>query len=486
MIKYAKVSLSAIKQLYEAVIIAREFSPKFDNGKACLEELRHAFENTITELESSAAKMNNSLSTLNSKIKEIEKCLSELRKRKSDLEKELSNLEAELAETSPTITLTDEDGDTYEEPNPAYEDLCIEIAAVNSQISAVEMEIAHHEQRLNHANSLKNQLNGQSVKVNNAAFSLGEKCKICTQLKENLDKKQNSNLRQGTSAAEGLKKIEEIINIYLGVKMKYTPPVQEAKKAGNVILGSAVKILQGINEIVHENISSEADELLNEDETVTNNFTEKTAPDVVEKEAPQHIIKYNREGRICEYDGRTYGGIYNTYEDRLRKTAVDNPIRGFYEGSRGESKFIPTGRSAEGIAVLEILKQYGLDGIVYRNAEPDFEVCSEAIVVIEGMTENRENYFNSEGFLMPGNFSQADIALAKKWNEQRYLGKTDWTDEDIYVYRKAKNLTWHEKCDTRTMVLVRSEINLFFNHSGGCSECRTRDASLNAEEEFDE
>ena len=91
------------------------------------------------------------------------------------------------------------------------------------------------------------------------------------------------------------------------------------------------------------------------------------------------------------------------------------------------------------------------------------------------MTENRDNYPRSDGEMELGNFSQADIELAKAWNLGNRDGRTDWKARDVLNYRKANRLTWHEKCDTETMVLVRFEINLFFKHSGGCSECRVRD-----------
>ena len=72
---------------------------------------------------------------------------------------------------------------------------------------------------------------------------------------------------------------------------------------------------------------------------------------------------------------------------------------------------------------------------------------------------------------MYGNFTQADIKLAKLWCSENINGKSDWTARDVASYRKNNNLTWHEKCDTITMVLVRSEINAYFKHIGGVSEC---------------
>ena len=93
---------------------------------------------------------------------------------------------------------------------------------------------------------------------------------------------------------------------------------------------------------------------------------------------------------------------------------------------------------------------------------------------IKGMTGDRDV-----------NFPQADEELAKIWNFEERDSKTNWTARDVYKYRKANKLTWHEKCDMETMVLVRTEINEFFKHSGGCAECNARDA-YNEGDDFDE
>ena len=195
------------------------------------------------------------------------------------------------------------------------------------------------------------------------------------------------------------------------------------------------------------------------------------------KNIENKISKFDSDNHICEFEGRKYGGKFNSYKDRIDGTSKESPILGKYKGVRGESKYIPSNRSAEGIVVIGILKQHGLDGIEYRNGEPDFEVCADAVVKIKGMTENRDNYLDENGLSQLGNFSQADIELAKLWNFEEKEGRSNWTAREVFDYRKANGLTWHEKCDTETVVLVKSEINAFFKHVGGCSECRLRDAS---------
>ena len=101
------------------------------------------------------------------------------------------------------------------------------------------------------------------------------------------------------------------------------------------------------------------------------------------------------------------------------------------------------------------------------------------------MTENRDNYRGKDGDMQLGNFVQADIELAERWKKEKRDGRTNWEPREVLDYRKANRLTWHEKCDTETMVLVRFEINFYFKHSGGCAECRERDSG-ESEGVFDE
>ena len=102
------------------------------------------------------------------------------------------------------------------------------------------------------------------------------------------------------------------------------------------------------------------------------------------------------------------------------------------------------------------------------------------------MTANRNDY-QEDGEWKAGNFSQADAKLAEQWNTQGKDGRTDWTDKDVYNFRKdsEQKYTWHERCDTKTMDLVPSDIHQCCKHLGGVSECKVRDAQNNGGE-FDE
>ncbi len=166
---------------------------------------------------------------------------------------------------------------------------------------------------------------------------------------------------------------------------------------------------------------------------------------------------------------------YNSYQTRLDHTPQKDSVDGHWDGERGESKFIPDENTDRGKAAAEKLKESGLDGIKYNNAEPDFSPISEATVKIENMTEYRDS-----------NFAQADIKCAEKWNNEAKDNHTDWTASEVRDWRKENNFSWHERCDTETMDLVPREVHSVCKHLGGVSECKVRDAIGNIGGGFDE
>lgn len=461
MIKNVKVSLSAVKRFEQSVIAVRDYTPQFDKGIFCFRDFLRFLSEQINVMRKSIGDMESARNRLAGKIKKMEAEIARLTAMRNNLEDKLASLENSLASTTESITITKEEGESFEVPNPEYTELEIKIAAVESEISAVNAQLFPMQQRLEHMNTTDRQLLSQIDSINIVIYSLQEKQNLCKQFKAELEEIKNLNHRNGTSASESLSRIEEIISDYQRIKMIYESVFLQDQSV--TVSGGGVNTNINISKtVVNENTD--------EPETASDNVMAEEA------DIRRHQIRFDNNGRISEYDNKTFGGKYNSYETRLlRSPADDNPILGRYEGERGESKYIPSGRTVEGVVVIGILKEYGIDGIEYRNAEPDFEVCSEAVVRIKAMSENRENYSDSNGIPAMGNFSQADIECAKLWNRQKRGGRDDWNGRDVIEYRKENGLTWHEKCDTDTMVLVRSEINLYFRHSGGCSECRMRD-----------
>lgn len=161
---------------------------------------------------------------------------------------------------------------------------------------------------------------------------------------------------------------------------------------------------------------------------------------------------------------------FSTYDERLRQTPKEDSDRGEWEGERGESKFVPYDQE-----IIDILAEYGLDGIVYKDGIPDFSEVSESTVEIDNMTENRAE-----------NFKQCDEKCAEQWNKEGRDGRTDWTARDVAQWRKENGYSWHERNDMKTCDLVPTKINDYFGHLGGVSECKKRDAADNNGGEFDE
>ncbi|WP_294446168.1 HNH endonuclease [uncultured Mailhella sp.] len=137
---------------------------------------------------------------------------------------------------------------------------------------------------------------------------------------------------------------------------------------------------------------------------------------------------------------------------------------GSWEGDEGDSiwkpdpDYVPLKSNPEGRTWEEIEDKYGMDGVEFRDGEPDFSEIAEATVEIDDFTENRVE-----------NFAQADSKLAEQWNAEGRDGKTDWTARDVAAYRKENNLTWHERSDMKTMDLVPSEVHNNIPHAGGIS-----------------
>lgn len=165
---------------------------------------------------------------------------------------------------------------------------------------------------------------------------------------------------------------------------------------------------------------------------------------------------------------KEFGPKYNTMEHMLDYVPPEESDKGKWTGDIGKSKFIPNDNTEAGRAAKDELAKYGMDGVRYKNGEPDFSKCSEITVKIDYMTEYR-----------PDNFSQADRECADKWNEISKDGRTDWTQSEVKAWRIENKYTWHERCDTKTMDLISRKIHntdaQIFTHSGGCSECRIRD-----------
>ena len=131
---------------------------------------------------------------------------------------------------------------------------------------------------------------------------------------------------------------------------------------------------------------------------------------------------------------------------------------GEWTGERGDSKwkpdpdYIPQKQNPDGLTWKEILKKYNIDGIKFKDGEPDFSEISKGTVQIEPFSTERTD-----------NFDKADIALAKQ---------RGCSPEEVRKWRKENGYTWHECKDMKTMQKVPSVVHNNVSHSGGISEAK--------------
>lgn len=141
--------------------------------------------------------------------------------------------------------------------------------------------------------------------------------------------------------------------------------------------------------------------------------------------------------------------------DKIKNCPISD---GHWEGERGDSKWVPDSdyvpqkKNPEGKTWGEILKEFGIDGIDFKDGEPDFSEISKGDVEIEGFSKDRDD-----------NFDKADQELAKK---------RGCTPEEVAKWRKEHGYTWHECRDMKTMQKVPSIIHSNITHRGGVSEAK--------------
>ena len=137
---------------------------------------------------------------------------------------------------------------------------------------------------------------------------------------------------------------------------------------------------------------------------------------------------------------------------------------GTWDGLRGNSKWYPDRdeipknpkTNPDGLTWGQILDKYGIDGIEFKDGEPDFSVVSKGTVEIDNFSENR--------YGKGGNFDQACEKLA----EQRGC-----TKEEVKAWMKENKYTWHERSDCKTMDKVPTEVHGNIRHEGGISEIKS-------------
>jgi hypothetical protein len=143
--------------------------------------------------------------------------------------------------------------------------------------------------------------------------------------------------------------------------------------------------------------------------------------------------------------------------EKLKNCPIEGN-NGHWDGERGNSTwhpdrdYVPGKANPDGNTWGEILDKHGIDGISYKDGEPNFREISKGSVEIDSFSDSRTD-----------NFDKADIKLAEQRN---------CTPEEIAKWRKENGHTWHECKDMKTMQLVPSEVHNNVSHGGGISEAK--------------
>lgn len=143
----------------------------------------------------------------------------------------------------------------------------------------------------------------------------------------------------------------------------------------------------------------------------------------------------------------------------------DGEERGKWKEEKGNSLWTPNreivprgkGTNEEGLTWGEILDKNGIEGIPFKDGEPDFSKISKETVEIDGFTDDRRI-----------NFKKADMEAAEK---------RGCSPQEVKEWRKENGYTWHEKSDCKTMEKVPAEVHGNIPHSGGISEYKKGEAN---------
>ena len=175
--------------------------------------------------------------------------------------------------------------------------------------------------------------------------------------------------------------------------------------------------------------------------------------------------KLSNLGKIAEQSALGKGDLSKSPIDQLQDRAFNNrlPRSGEWSGEPGNSTWtpnkdeVPSKANVDGKTWDDILKDHGIDGIPFKDGEPDFSEVSRGTVEIDD--------FSTKRFGAGGNFDQADAKLA----EQKGC-----TLEDVQKWRAENDYTWHEKQDCKTMQKVPREVHHNVPHTGGISILKSR------------
>ena len=114
----------------------------------------------------------------------------------------------------------------------------------------------------------------------------------------------------------------------------------------------------------------------------------------------------------------------------------------------------------------EILDENGIDGIPYKNGEPDFSVLAKMKTELDldtGISDKARS-----GLLSP----KKDRGQLHEEVYEKLARENNMTVEQLKAYKEANNLVVHECSDCKTILLIPREIHDNLSHGGGVEMLR--------------
>lgn len=176
---------------------------------------------------------------------------------------------------------------------------------------------------------------------------------------------------------------------------------------------------------------------------------------LLSKDACWDTFPHNKGGNIFASDQPWSTAHYPQSLEISPSNAYLPVSNGDWVGEVGNSTwnpdddFIPLKANPDNLTWGELKEKHGIDGISFKDGEPDFSEITKDEVKIDNFTTERNM-----------NFPQADEKLAEKW---------ECTPREVANWRKENGYTWHECKDCQTMQLVPSEVHNNIPHEGGIS-----------------
>lgn len=183
----AKVSLSSVKAFNQAAIDSRDFSPEFDRGINCIEQLLKILTDLAHEVNEKISEMQTAKEKLTDTIRGLKENIARFTAQLNELQDKVSSFESKLSSMSSSLTMTEKNGEENKIPNPAYIELKAQISVIQSKISVVKAELYLYKQRLDRAHSVNSQLYSQIDDAISTAYSLNEKENTCKQRKRQIN-----------------------------------------------------------------------------------------------------------------------------------------------------------------------------------------------------------------------------------------------------------------------------------------------------------